>query len=56
MLRVCSVFLENVAIFVKDELFYIQKSINMTKGSEWRIWDLHLHTPASYDYKDKSVT
>ncbi|MGE0567641.1 MAG: hypothetical protein AB7O73_06805, partial [Bacteroidia bacterium] len=24
------------------------------KGSEWRIWDLHVHTPASYggDYKD----
>ena len=28
----------------------------MNKGSEWRIWDLHLHTPSSYDYKDKSVT
>ena len=55
-LCVCPVFLKNIAIFVKDELFYIQKSINMTKGSEWRIWDLHLHTPASYDYKDKSVT
>ena len=27
-----------------------------TKGSEWRIWDLHFHTPSSYDYKDKSVT
>lgn len=26
------------------------------KGSEWRKWDLHLHTPASYDYKDKSMT
>ena len=28
----------------------------MNRGSEWRVWDLHLHTPASYDYKDKSVT
>ena len=28
----------------------------MNRGSEWRIWDLHLHTPASHDYKDKSVT
>lgn len=28
----------------------------MNRGSEWRIWDLHLHTPSSYDYKDKSVT
>ena len=26
------------------------------RGSEWRIWDLHFHTPSSYDYKDKSVT
>ena len=26
------------------------------KGAEWRRWDLHFHTPASYDYKDKSVT
>lgn len=28
----------------------------MNRGSEWRIWDLHLHTPSSYDYKDGSVT
>lgn len=28
----------------------------MERGSEWRVWDLHFHTPASYDYKDKSVT
>ena len=26
------------------------------RGSEWRKWDLHFHTPSSYDYKDKSVT
>ena len=26
------------------------------RGSEWRLWDLHLHTPCSYDYQDKSVT
>lgn len=25
-------------------------------GSEWRIWDLHFHTPASYDYKCKNIT
>lgn len=25
-------------------------------GSEWRKWDLHFHTPSSYDYKDQSVT
>lgn len=28
----------------------------MNRGSEWRVWDLHFHTPSSYDYKDKSVT
>ncbi|QOD67369.1 hypothetical protein HF329_05305 [Chitinophaga oryzae] len=26
------------------------------RGSEWRKWDLHFHTPSSYDYQDKSVT
>lgn len=26
------------------------------KGSEWRKWDLHFHTPSSYDYKGNSVT
>lgn len=27
-----------------------------TRGSEWRKWDLHIHTLSSYDYKDKSIT
>ena len=27
----------------------------MNRGSEWRIWDLHFHTPSSYDYQDISV-
>ena len=27
----------------------------MNRASEWRIWDLHPHTPSSYDYKDNSV-
>lgn len=27
-----------------------------SRGSEWRKWDLHIHTPASYDYDDKSIT
>jgi hypothetical protein len=26
------------------------------RGSIWRKWDLHLHTPASFDYHDKSVS
>lgn len=25
-------------------------------GSVWRVWDLHFHTPSSYDYQDMSVT
>src|ERR1035437_5501246 len=25
-------------------------------GSLWNRWDLHFHTPASFDYVDKSVT
>jgi hypothetical protein len=32
----------------KDERFI--------RGSEWRKWDLHFHTPSSYDYKNKAVT
>jgi len=27
-----------------------------SRGSEWRKWDLHFHTPSSYDYENKSVT
>jgi predicted ATPase len=30
-------------------------NINNTRGSEWRKWDLHFHTPISHDYQDKSV-
>ncbi len=30
--------------------------MNKQKGSEWRKWDLHFHTPSSYDYKDRSIT
>lgn len=26
------------------------------RGSEWRKWDLHFHTPASYDYQFKGAT
>jgi predicted metal-dependent phosphoesterase TrpH len=26
------------------------------RGSLWGQWDLHFHTPSSYDYHDKSVT
>ena len=32
-------------------------SINLyPRGSEWRKWDLHFHTPSSFDYTNKSVT
>lgn len=26
------------------------------KGSEWRLWDLHIHTPASFNYKGGSFS
>ncbi len=26
------------------------------RGSEWRRWDLHFHTPASYDYRAKGLS
>lgn len=26
------------------------------EGSIWRKWDLHFHTPSSFDYEDNSVT
>jgi predicted metal-dependent phosphoesterase TrpH len=29
---------------------------NCSKGSEWRKWDLHFHTPSSHDYHDKSIS
>ncbi len=29
--------------------------IDYQRGSEWRKWDLHFHTPSSYDYGDKST-
>ncbi len=29
---------------------------NSLKGSEWRKWDLHFHTPSSYDYKNKGIS
>lgn len=29
---------------------------NDLSGSLWRKWDLHFHTPSSFDYDDKSIT
>ena len=29
---------------------------NFSRGSEWRKWDLHFHTPSSFDYANKSIT
>ena len=31
-------------------------AIQWPQGSIWRKWDLHCHTPASYDYDNKAVT
>ena len=25
--------------------------VEFDKGSEWRIWDFHVHTPASFNWK-----
>lgn len=25
--------------------------IDVARGSEWRKWDLHIHTPAPFDWK-----
>lgn len=30
--------------------------MNDLRGSKWRKWDLHFHTPSSFDYKNKSIT
>lgn len=30
--------------------------MNDPTGSLWRRWDLHVHTPASYDYQNHSIT
>jgi energy-coupling factor transporter ATP-binding protein EcfA2 len=30
--------------------------MNDLSGSRWRKWDLHFHTPCSFDYEDKSQT
>lgn len=30
--------------------------MNISRGSEWKKWDLHFHTPSSFDYKNKGVT
>ena len=31
-------------------------SFHSPMGSLWSKWDLHFHTPSSFDYKDKSIT
>ena len=28
----------------------------LERGSQWNCWDLHFHTPSSFDYENKSVT
>ncbi|MBL7918708.1 MAG: hypothetical protein JNJ40_00250 [Bacteroidia bacterium] len=30
--------------------------MNDLRGSQWRKWDLHFHTPSSYDYKGKDIS
>ena len=33
-----------------------RRARNDPKGSVWRQWDLHFHTPSSFDYDEKSVS
>lgn len=30
--------------------------MKQNRGSQWRKWDLHFHTPSSYDYSNNNVT
>ena len=32
------------------------KNAYISKGSEWHKWDLHVHTPESFDYKNKGIS
>lgn len=41
---------------VLAQLRAVEVSMNNPSGSQWRQWDLHFHTPSSYDYHDGSVT
>jgi energy-coupling factor transporter ATP-binding protein EcfA2 len=34
----------------------LNSSRNDFRGSLWHRWDLHFHTPASFDYEDKTIT
>ncbi|MFZ0943432.1 MAG: hypothetical protein WB930_12605 [Syntrophobacteraceae bacterium] len=34
----------------------VAMSTHFSRGSLWHRWDLHFHTPSSFDYEDKSVT
>lgn len=29
--------------------------MSISRGSEWRQWDLHVHTASSYDYDYKGI-
>jgi len=34
----------------------MNQKLNFPRGSEWRKWDLHFHTPSSFDYGYKGAT
>ena len=49
------IYKNKIIIEIKNIVMSSQANV-INRGSEWRIWDLHFHSPSSYDYKDKSVT
>lgn len=34
----------------------MSQPVHDARGSLWRVWDLHFHTPASFDHKNKGLT
>lgn len=54
MLNASPVFMKTLVSRINN--FRLLNMDKIKKGSIWRKWDLHFHTPSSYDYGDKSVT
>lgn len=44
-----------ISLELVETIVIFKGNMMNSKGSEWHVWDLHFHTPSSYDYKDKTV-
>ena len=46
-----SVLFENINFQIESSRDFLKwtQRYNMNRGSEWRIWDLHVHTPLSIE-------